>query len=84
MTNLPTVFAKSGLPMCLFGRTVLGGRRRGGPERVQERPGSALGASGSGPAAPKRAYSLWTNEHARKIAKNIKKKYKKHFVDRKS
>ena len=55
ITNLTAVFAKSGVPPCLFGQTVLGGRRRGSPERVQQHPGSASAASGSALGASKQA-----------------------------
>ncbi len=53
--------------MCLFGQHGLGRHRRGVPESVQERPGSASGASGSAPAASKQPYSLWRNGRKQKI-----------------
>ena len=55
ITNLTAAFAKSGVLPCLFGQTVLGGRRRGSPERVQQHPGSASAASGSALGASKQA-----------------------------
>ena len=45
MTNLTTTVAICGVPTCLFGQTGLAGRRRGGPESVQEPPGIAQAAN---------------------------------------
>ena len=54
------------VPTSLFGPNGLGARRRGAPERLRERPGSA-------PAAPEQTELLWTTGGAPKNSETTKK-----------
>ena len=64
--NLTTILAVCGVPMRLFGRSELRMHRRGAPERLRERPGSA-------PAAPEQTEFLWITGGAPKSVENKQK-----------